>query len=445
MHDSRIWAKIVHAKAGLVLSESATSLKHQEEVMKRRTIRGLCVLSGLLTLILVLSSAGWAKTVQSSDALEVVKAWLVGNPNPMQQPSEMVAHQALRVRPFLDKTGGTVAHIIDLRPEGFVIVPADDTVEPILAFSPTGHFKGSLDPKDTLSLMLLKDIPDRIRAAQRLTPELQRYGADVASRWSELHIAAKAITERGMPNHGFKVATLAPIVNPLISDKWGQPNPYNNYIPNHAPYTGCIATAMGMIIHWFNYPPSASGKNSITVFGTSREVSFKENYDYSQMPTSINSRSPKNQFDEIAKLLYDCGIAVGMHYFADGSGVEVSPVDLTPTAELTAYKTFFGYTSAKYEYGSSSDWAKKLEKELSAGYPAQLNILGHDSAGRTVGHSIICDGWGKYGNSTVFHLNLGWGGADNNWYAVPSFSAGGCTWTVLDGFVYDIRPPKNKR
>ena len=52
------------------------------------------------------------------------------------------------------------------------------------------------------------------------------------------------------------------------------------------------------------------------------------------------------------------------------------------------------------------------------------------------GHNVVCDGYG-YNSSTLYnHMNMGWGGQDNAWYALPMVDG----FTNIWYFIYNIYP-----
>jgi outer membrane protein assembly factor BamB len=389
----------------------------------------------LLSIILSCSTSVWAKPVSSDTALAVARTWLIENPAPMEQPQSGETWMPKGVRPFTNETGEVIAHIVDLNPEGFIVVPADDTVEPILAFSTTGHFAGSLDPNEGLSAIMLKDIPDRVKAAHtasnRHAPvsELD-YHAHVASVWQ--HLTETAGTQNVSSSSIFESDAVIPVVNPLISDTWNQTSPYNSAIPHGAPYTGGAAMAMGMIIHYFQYPASASGTNTVYFYGSAQTVSFSDTYNYSQMPASLTIPYPTGtQIQAVSKLLYDCGIASGTDYEVDGSGAWLNNA-------AYGFTSYFHYSSAYSVSDVTSSWQTVWQNELSAGFPVLFATEGNGTA-----RAMTCDGWGTLSGSPVFHINLGMGGTYNAWYTVPGFTAAGNTWTILDSYIYNIRSTMN--
>ncbi len=53
------------------------------------------------------------------------------------------------------------------------------------------------------------------------------------------------------------------------------------------------------------------------------------------------------------------------------------------------------------------------------------------------GHVVLADGYG-YNNSTLYHhLNMGWSGSDDVWYALPLVDAY-YTYTSFSGCVYNV-------
>ncbi|MHB9134784.1 MAG: C10 family peptidase [Armatimonadota bacterium] len=386
-------------------------------------------LAFFLSLITFLLASGWvaAAPIGQQVAASAARVWLATNPAPMVRIPGGRRWQANTVRPFKDNSGNTIAYIVDLHPQGFMVVAADDEVEPIITFSTEGRFPGVIGPDDPLADIIAHDIPYRI-ANKAAMP--QAYRMRIIERWGKLRraIEAESVTSTPAP-----VTAVTPTVAPLLSTTWGQgylsgPYTYNYYTPNHL-YTGCAATALGQIIRYYQYPASASGTGSIIVNGALRSVSFNDTYNYANMPNQLTGSTPLSQIQETAKLLYTAGITLAMNYGSNGSSA-------TPDASY-ALKNYFRYASAQWKRGSDSDWVTVLQNELSAGYPAMMAIYGTKGEG----HGVVADGWGTENGIIRFHLNMGWDGYENNWYAVPNFTAGGTTWNSMGGYVWNIRKP----
>jgi hypothetical protein len=84
--------------------------------------------------IFVLNSAEEASAlfVSENDALAVVKTWLEKNPSPM---NSQMGNSIREIKHYQGTEYGNPGYyVIFLDPNGWVIVPADDSFEPILAF-----------------------------------------------------------------------------------------------------------------------------------------------------------------------------------------------------------------------------------------------------------------------------------------------------------------------
>jgi len=50
------------------------------------------------------------------------------------------------------------------------------------------------------------------------------------------------------------------------------------------------------------------------------------------------------------------------------------------------------------------------------------------------GHEVVCDGYGYYLSTLYHHINMGWGGSDNAWYALPLVDG----YTNVCALIYNI-------
>lgn len=384
-----------------------------------------CRLSIIMLMLLWAISCALAAPVDQMTAQFVGQSWVLTNYSPARGFSDWQPVAVAGVRQFSDKDGTTLAYVIDLDPEGFLIVAADDAISPVLAFSSRGSF--SVDDDVVLSDLLAQDIPVRLAEAERLSVDQQ---ASVKDDWDALRFPG-APTLLATAGTNFVV-----MVNPLLTTEWGQgsisaPYTYNALTPDHCA-TGCVATALGMIVRYFRYPASASGSNYIYVNNQRRRVSFSSTYSYDLMPDQLLRTSRPEEIQAVATLLRDCGTAVGMKYtrFTSTAYTENVPNVLKQT---------FHYVAASWKAGSDRNWQAVLLDELNNGYPVQLAI--RDTA-RNYGHALVCDGWGYEGSKTYFHLNFGWEGDDNAYYLIPNFrtSSYPAFWNSLYGYVYNIRP-----
>jgi hypothetical protein len=255
-------------------------------------------------------------------------------------------------------------------------------------------------------------------------------------------------------------------VDPLVQSLWGQENVadlpcYHYYIPppdepdsdpNNNIRCGCVATAMAQVMRYHRHPWNAVGVGAytITVSGSSRTAytrggdGFGGPYRWCQMPLVPDASITESQRQAIGALCHDAGLTVNMSYSHRGSGAAMRKIH-------QAFKTFFNYSCAFYGIGSfdfapaggdiimplsmpTANLNQMINPGLDAGYPS---ILGLD--GPVAGHAVVVDGY-RYQDQTLYHhLNMGWYGRDNTWYALPDVNSMP-PFSVIDACIYNIFP-----
>lgn len=311
---------------------------------------------------------------------------------------------------------------------GFVVLSADDRLDPVLVIAPTGSFDST--PGTPLYDMLCGDVRKRVADADAK-------GARQSEGWrallDETDPLATAIAYAG-------VSSIDDVrVEPLVQSKWDQSTVggkkvYNYYTPNGY-VCGCVATAGSQIMRFHRYPTKSVTPVTHTCWvggvATSKTM-YGGAYDWNNMPLVPTSSISDTECEAIGKLTYDLGVAVYMSWASGGSGTGGYCLK-------DAFLDVFGYKNAMaYQLRSGTFSGTAIENALlanfDAGYPVELGIDG--SAG---GHSIVGDGYGYSSGSLYVHLNLGWGGSDDAWYHLPNIG----TWAgfnVVDGAVYNIFP-----
>ena len=299
--------------------------------------------------------------------------------------------------------------------KGFVIVSADDRETPIIAYSHEGCFDSN-------------DVP----------PQLEAYLEDFAARIQygiENHIEAEISTARqweqvkafGRLREGLSDRS----VGPLLTEKWHQGCLYNSLCPtmegpcDHA-WVGCVAVAMGQVMHYWRYPTTGWGSYSYTNEGDTLSADFGETtYEWDLMPDSLTDHSSQEAIDAVATLLYHCGVAVNMHY--------------TPSESTTGFQDamtlYFNYSrhfrkESRSDY-SEEEWISLLKESLDQQQP--ILYSGHGSAG----HAFVCDG---YDDNNLFHFNWGWGGSADGYYAMGNLNPNGHQFSSGNYAILDIVP-----
>ena len=290
--------------------------------------------------------------------------------------------------------------------EGFVIVAADDRACPILAYG-TDEVVGDMGPETRFWLGQYEGEIAALAAGTLLNEDVLL--ADyIAQQWNRLLAG-----EWQQPKSGNMVPA-------MLTTRWNQSPYYNYYCPQGCP-AGCVATAVAQVMKYWNHPVRGTGYHFYnTSYGTLSAQFDTTYYDWAHMPNSISSSSTEQEIHAVALLSYHVGVAVEMNYEPDGSGASLVGYGYGASAQ-NALKSFFGYSNSLHgayrsEY-TDGQWVQMLKDELDAGRP--VLYAGYDNS---AGHAFVFDG---YNSSNQFHVNWGWGGSYNGYYAVGALNPGG--------------------
>ena len=426
--------------------------------------RAVLVLAGLLCTC-PFSSTLWAAPVTARDAELVVGGWLKLDSAPLETP---VGQTVLRVETFSDTSGAPTYHVVDLLPAGFVIVSADDLIEPIIAFAGEGRYDASRTT--ALGALVGQDLPARLASARSTNPGVQgvtmNTGASWQAKWRELQNAATTVKGRVSATGLASVSDVR--VAPLTKTKWGQSNVVgaaracsNYYTPqlsssgtvrwwadDSANYVcGCVATAMAQLMYYHRQPTVKLDTErfyEVDVLGVPQNARVRGGdgaggsyrWDLMGMALAPNSTTSQDKREAIGTLCYDAAISVNMSWVrhSDGS-VGASSNLFWAKAAFNGIRLSDAVVPTTFHYANAI-WGANFDQEaeqfvnlgaglrnminpnLDAGYPVILGIQGPDG-----GHAVLADGYG-YNQSTLYHhLNIG---ADTSQEAAN-------VWYNLDG------------
>jgi hypothetical protein len=188
----------------------------------------------------------------------------------------------------------------------------------------------------------------------------------------------------------------------------GSPLGYGGHVP-----VGCVATAVGMVMKYHNWPPSGTGTKYHSSYNnggfSNITVNFEnQTYNWSNIPDYASS----NENDDLAKINYHIGVAVNMYWSPDGSGT------LSPYVP-TAFKSYFKYssnTSIVYKRNyTEAQWVALLKEQIDTKQP-----MYYAGSSTTAGHAWVCDGY----QDNLFHMNWGWGRhGGNGYYALDNLTS----------------------
>jgi streptogramin lyase len=374
----------------------------------------------LLTCFLGLACGAFGAQVNSETAASVVTGWLRIDKTPF---GESLGNTVKNVETFKDTNGVPIYYVVYLEPSGFVIVSAEDQVEPIIAFARQGHFDPSLN--NPLGALVSKDVPVRVAAARANGGKQAKLAT--LNKWQKLQqIAAGGVQPKGIGDGAIDDLRVAPFTQTLWSQSTaGGQACYNFFTPPHEAdnvnnyVCGCVATAMAQLMYYFQYPSVGVGTPSFTItvddYLMTRNLRGGDGmggpYDWINMPLDPSGGATPDERAAIGALTYDAGVAVHMMYTSNSSGAYMSDAK-------NALVTTFGYNNAVLIEGTNLDVEVDLMNMINPNMDARLPVL-FGVEGTLGGHAIVCDGYG-YSFSTLYHhLNLGWAGVDTAWYALP--------------------------
>ena len=370
----------------------------------KKSISIIFVLFALLAGNLPLS----AQYVTKEAAKEKANAFLKRSVN-----SQSAARKAPRKAPVLTLANNRDEFYVfnDQANGGYVVISGEERMPDVLAYSYDGHFDAD-------------NMPCNMRAW------MEKYAEQV--KYLRAHPEAKAAK---------KTASERKNVSPMLTCWFNQNYPYNNKCPEvngeHC-LTGCVATAMAQIMHYWQWPKQTTAvipaytTDNLAIDMPELPVTtidwgnILEKYTFTWNPyikdgelvvETVNNFS-EQQADAISTLMQLCGSAIYMNYGLSWSGSSSGNA-------IYAYCHYFDYTDMlSYPlrwFFDSDEWEQMIYDELNEGRPIQYNATHSDG----FGHAFVLDGY----ENGYFHANWGWGGTESyvsmysteGWYGYDSY------------------------
>ena len=309
-----------------------------------------------------------------------------------------------------EKAGGVpVYYVFHMSPAGFVIVPAEDALAPVIGYSLDGHFEAENQPPNVQ--WWFRQYKDQVIYARENSLQAEM---KTAEKWD--HYLDEDFGYLPEKSAGREVA-------PLLTTLWHQVWPYNYYCPQiptggsgGRAIAGCHSTALAQILYYWRWPDHGQGYTEYTPAFNPQyglQIADYENtfYLYDEMvdaPQSLNTA--------IAELTYHC--AVNFHTnFTPGLSFVDSIFILDHQGALDSTSFHFKLLPAVFHYRDSmpvENWKSLMFSMLDASAP--IFYAGYDDYPLT-GHFFVCDG---YQDEEYFHFNMGWSGSDNGYYMIDS-------------------------
>ncbi len=321
------------------------------------------------------------------------------------------------------ENGQAAFYVFALQPKGFVIVSADDRAKPILGYSTESNFTAQL-PDGLMTFF------ENYKAGfSQMFANNDERTAEAVTDWTSL-------AETGMLSS--RKANRS--IEPLLASIWNQTDLYNNMAPEDPSSvysghckSGCVANTMSQIMRYWEWPRSGEGSHGYDANGNYGNYGWQEadfsaaTYRYELMPDYLDFASPQDEVDATALLEYHAGVSVNMGYGPNASGAYSQ--DVGPAMEsYFRFSSDYWHNYQEYSY----TWEEDMVNNLDAGMP-----LYYASQGDVGGHAYVVDG---YDDWYFYHVNWGWGGFDNGYYAIDGFYLTFYSFPYWHNAVFNLHP-----
>jgi hypothetical protein len=397
----------------------------------RRILSVVVVMSGLV------GGDLFAAPIDATRARQAATGWLRLYPRPMES---RISGALTEITP-VGRADQPLGFVVRLAPAGFVVLSAEDRIEPLIAFSATGQIDNR--PDNPLLALLQQDLSGRfaqVRAGADLVPPPSDSAqpASPQSRWQTLLSAGN--DDLPPPPSSPSVSDLR--VPPLLQSKWGQGDDaggycYNYYTPNNY-LTGCVATAMAQLMRYHSFPTAGIGVKTFPI--RVNDIPQNRNtrggngsggpYAWDQMPYDPSMGLTETQRQAIGALCYDAGVSVSANYTPDGTGASTSNAD-------EKFVSVFGYANSIYFDISSGVLPDALMRTINSNLDAALPVILSMSS-PSAAHAALADGYGYQSGQMLHHMNFGWTGLEDAWYSLPPDTS--FHFDTLTGCVYNVMP-----
>ena len=391
--------------------------------MIKRTLQMTCVSLFILASI-VLHSA----EVGENEILAASKKWIADNAVFQAEQPDAVPEKAMQMT---DAEGRRMPlWLVELQPTGYLIMSADDTLPPVVAFDANGPF--DMPAAHPLPAMLNRQGVIFQEELDKPKTRGNKLAVENQSRWNVLlgRTRADAVTPSTI------------VVQPFVMTEWDQTAPYDFLCPSNKTYTsravtGCVPLAIAQLLKYYEWPAVGNGTKSFTdkagEIRASLSVDYAFPYDWSSMADSYSPWGDEQDYGAaemaVARLAMEMGVLAEADYEIDGTAAYVHQIH-TFLSQFLRYSNTAVYGDSRSGYigyvGQTTLYSR-IRADMMAHRPALLSYAGH---------TFIADGLGSMGDQEYYHFNYGWGGYQTGWYLLTD----GYESTVIIGATTNIQP-----
>lgn len=358
----------------------------------------------IFLLILLSNHLIYSQEVTLQKAILVGKNWL-GNKISNSNTSDIY---------IITNNNDTSFYMINFVESGFVIVPYDERINPILAYSSHGHINP--DTLDNAFSTLMNSYKTKIEYVKN--NKNIKDNKLVKAKW-------ESILNDNLNSSTEKSVCVPSLFETNHTSRWASWDGYDDMLPGEDGTNICVPLAIAQICKYHKHPKQGEGSNSYYVNNHYCYIDYSQHlYNYDLMPFRLTycgngeNNCDEGSFDflpgiseeqkqEISKLIYHVGLGVEMHWneYTNNSGTYGLPNNWA-----TVMSQHLGYKS-NWSYWSNSD----IDNDPETFKMAMRNSLLNNSPilFRVGGHAIVIDG---FENENYFHGSYGRGGYTDGYY-----------------------------
>lgn len=318
------------------------------------------------------------------------------------------SHTIVNTRPA-NRLDQTVGYLFQLAPKGYILVAADNIRIPVKAYSLTSAYKDLPEPYRRCILREL-DLPASSKASAIRPERINARYWDYLGRTA----AAESDYSKYVPDTF------------LLTTQWNQTYPYNKLNPtieDVLTVTGCVQTAAAQMLNYHAHPAVGSGVFNHIWNGQTFTAVMNRPFNWQVMPNRVDGMTPVYQQNEVAALMRDLGIL---------NQADFGIASTSAAFHADTFSRAFGYAPIGTMAISQPTFFDTIRNEIDLLRPVLLSLPGH---------MTVADGYSSDESGRCIHLNLGWGGAYDDYYFLDqTIVAGPYSYAPDHVIYYPIRP-----
>ncbi|MBF0573985.1 MAG: C10 family peptidase, partial [Desulfamplus sp.] len=326
----------------------------------------------------------------------------------------------------LEESGEIIGYLVNLTPQGYILIAGDTIRVPIKAYSLTSNFD-NLPPSYVKVLLNELKVEESLKKSASGKNSGRNQPEEINSSYWEFLTQTKIVSRKSLRNYTPDTY--------LLTTKWDQGYPYNKFNPKvgeELTVTGCVQTALAQVMRYHKYPSKGSGVFKHTWGGKILTAVMNRPFNWDSMPDRLDGNTPQYQQDEVAALMRDLGVLNEAAFGTDSvGGTSVSFGD----GNTNKFRKAFSYSNILYMDNRDNLFFTTIKNEIDNKRPIILAIPGH---------MAVADGYASDGSGKKIHVNFGWAGSNDDYYYLDkTINTTQNSFSPQNTIFYNIKPCEN--